>query len=84
MIKPLQNRILLSAESKKESPVMKADNKEKDRPTKGKVVACGSEYKGEVKKGDVCFFLKFNVESIESNGIEYFVALPEDLLATEK
>lgn len=84
MIKPLENRILLTAIDKKTSPVMKADNKEKDRPTKGVVVSVGSKYEGEVKKGDTVFFLKYNVEAIEANGVEYFIAIPEDLLAIHK
>lgn len=84
MLKPLENRILLVAEEQIKSLVLRPETKEKDRPTKGKIVALGKKYEGEAKVGDTVYFLKFNVESIESGGKEYFVAIPEDLLAIEK
>ena len=81
---PLENKILIVAEEKTKSLVLKPETKEKDRPTKGKIVALGTKYEGQAKVGDMVYFLKFNVESIESGGKEYFIAIPEDLLAIEK
>lgn len=81
---PLEDKILIVAEEKTKSLVLKPETKEKDRPTKGKVIDTGPEYKGSVKKGDTVFFMKFSVEAIEYNGVEHYVAIPADLLAIEK
>lgn len=79
---PLQNRILCEPIVEAATSVVKRADSEKDdkklRPEKGRVIAIGKEYKGELKKGDVIFYEKYTVCWIPWGKKELVVALPED------
>ena len=63
---------------------MKPETKEKERPTRAKVVAIGEAYEGKVKVGDTVYFQKYGPEEIQHQGKTYYAALKEDLLVVEK
>ena len=82
---PLQNKVLIC-------PTDEAINKggkafipetetrdERKKSSQGKVVALGSEYLGELKKGDDIFFDKFSGEYFVINNVEYYAVLPESV-----
>ena len=88
MLIPLANKILCQPilEHTKSS-VVHTDAEIQDkklRPEKGKVIAVGKEYKGELKKGNICYFSKYTVEWIDVNGKELVVGLPEDFFVIVK
>lgn len=85
---PLQNRILCEPISEAvKSAVLMPDSEKKDkkmRPEKGKVIAIGGEYKGELKKGDIVYFERYTVAWLSIGKLEYVVGLPEDFFVVEK
>ena len=66
-ILPLENRILVSPIEDDLDPVIRrTETEDKKRPEKGKVVAVGDEYKGILKKGDMVYYQKFDVEKMST------------------
>jgi chaperonin GroES len=90
--KPLSNHLFLEAleeEKTTKSGIVLPETAEKERPTRGKVIAVGPgkrNEKGEiipmsVKVGDVVLFKKYGPDEIEIDGKKYLVGEEEDILA---
>lgn len=76
---PLENKILIEPiDDTEKSIVRKAETEEKKRSQKGRVLAVGNTYEGILKKGDIVYFQKYNVEAIEVEGKEYLIGIPDD------
>lgn len=91
-IKPLSNHVLLEPleeEKTTKSGIVLPETADKERPTRGKVVAVGpgkKNDKGElspmsVKVGDTVLFKKYGPDEIELDGKKYLVGDEEDILA---
>ncbi len=65
---------------------VKSSDTEKDdkklRPEKGRVLAVGKDYNGELKEGDIVFYNKFGVEWIEIEAVEYVVGTKDQFYVT--
>ncbi len=92
MFKPLSNHLFLEAleeEKTTKSGIVLPETAEKERPTRGKVIAVGPgkrNEKGEitpmsVKVGDVVLFKKYGPDEIEIDGKKYLVGEEDDILA---
>lgn len=90
--KPLSNHLFLEAleeEKTTKSGIVLPETAEKERPTRGKVIAVGPgkrNEKGEtipmsVKVGDIVLFKKYGPDEIEIEGKKYLVGDEEDILA---
>ena len=90
--KPLSNHLFLEPleeEKTTKSGIVIPDSAEKERPTRGKVVAVGpgkKNDKGEVapmsvKVGDTVLFKKYGPDEIELDGKKYLVGDEDDILA---
>ena len=84
---PLSNRILCEPIIETEKSGVFRSGSEKDdkklRPEKGKVIAVGKEYQGELKKGDVCYYEKYQVAWLTVGKQEYVCGLPDDFFVIE-
>jgi chaperonin GroES len=90
--KPLSNHLFLEPleeEKVTKSGIVIPDSAEKERPTKGKVIAIGEgkrNEKGEltpmsVKVGDTVLFKKYGPDEVELDGKKYLVGDEDDILA---
>ena len=90
--KPLSNHLFLEPleeEKTTKSGIVIPDSAEKERPTRGKVIAIGPgkrNEKGEiipmsVKVGDTVLFKKYGPDEIEFDGKKYLVGDEDDILA---
>lgn len=90
--KPLSNHLFIEAmeeEKKTASGIVLPDNVEKEKPTKGKVLAVGPGKRDEsgkvqpmsVKVGDMVLFKKYGPDEIEMDGKKYLVGDEDDVLA---
>lgn len=90
--KPLSNHLFLEAleeEKTTKSGIVLPETAEKERPTRGKVIAVGPgkrNEKGEVipmsvKVGDIVLFKKYGPDEIEIDGKKYLVGEEDDILA---
>ena len=90
--KPLSNHLFLEPleeEKTTKSGIVIPDSAEKERPTRGKVVAVGPgkrNEKGEVspmsvKVGDTVLFKKYGPDEVELDGKKYLVGDEDDVLA---
>jgi chaperonin GroES len=90
--KPLSNHLFLEPleeEKTTKSGIVIPDSAEKERPTRGKVVAVGEgkrNEKGEitpmsVKVGDTVLFKKYGPDEVELEGKKYLVGDEDDILA---
>lgn len=90
--KPLSNHLFLEAleeEKTTKSGIVLPETAEKERPTRGRVIAVGPgkrNEKGEVipmsvKVGDVVLFKKYGPDEIEIDGKKYLVGEEDDILA---
>ena len=91
-LKPLSNHLFLEPleeEKTTKSGIVIPDSAEKERPTRGKVIAVGEgklNEKGEVlpmsvKVGDIVLFKKYGPDEVELEGKKYLVAEEGDILA---
>ena len=91
-LKPLSNHLFLEPleeEKVTKSGIVIPDSAEKERPTKGKVVAVGEGKKNEkgeltpmsVKVGDTVLFKKYGPDEVELDGKKYLVGDEDDILA---
>jgi len=91
-IKPLSNHILLEiAEEEKvtKSGIVIPDTADKERPTKGKIIAVGSGKRNDegdlipmsVKPGDMVIFRKYGPDELEIDGKKYLIGSEDDILA---
>lgn len=78
---PLDNRILIEPSVEVKGSIIRAETVEKKKPTQGMVISVGDGYKGILKKGDVVFYQKYDVEEVQFNKLTYVVATPEGVLA---
>ena len=81
---PLQNKILIEpaddiAEVKGKAYVPETEREERKKSSKGKVVAVGKDYEGELKKGDITYFDKFAGEYFIIEGKEFYCLRPDDV-----
>jgi chaperonin GroES len=92
MFKPLSNHLFLEPleeEKTTKSGIVLPETAEKERPTRGRVIAVGPgkrNDKGEiipmsVKVGDVVLFKKYGPDEIEIDGKKYLVGEEDDILA---
>ena len=90
--KPLSNHLFLEPleeEKTTKSGIVIPDTAEKERPTRGKVVAVGPGKVDEdgdripmsVKVGDIVLFKKYGPDEIEVEGKKYLVGDEDDVLA---
>jgi len=90
--KPLSNHLFLEPleeEKTTKSGIVIPDSAEKERPTRGKVIAVGPgkrNEKGEVapmsvKVGDTVLFKKYGPDEVELDGKKYLVGDEDDILA---
>ena len=91
--KPLSNHLFLEAleeEKTTKSGIVIQDSADKERPTRGKVVAVGPgkfDEDGEkripmsVKVGDMVLFKKYGPDEVEFDGKKYLVGDEDDILA---
>jgi len=90
--KPLSNHLFIEAmeeEKKTASGIVLPDNVEKEKPTKGKVLAVGPGKRDadgkihpmSVKVGDMVLFKKYGPDEIEMDGKKYLVGDEDDVLA---
>lgn len=90
--KPLSNHLFLHAledEKTTKSGIVLPETAEKERPTRGKVIAVGPgkrNEKGEitpmsVKVGDIVLFKKYGPDEIEIDGKKFLVGEEDDILA---
>ena len=76
---PLLDRILVEPiDENSKSIVLRPETEERKRPERGRVVAVGKEYKGELKKGDEIMYQKFGPEMFEVEGKKFYCGAPED------
>lgn len=91
-IKPLSNHILLEAAEEEKitkSGIVIPDTADKERPTKGKILAVGPgkrDDNGEfvpmsVKPGDTVLFRKYGPDELEMDGKKYLIGSEDDVLA---
>lgn len=91
-IKPLSNHILLEAaeeEKVTKSGIVIPDTADKERPTKGKILAVGPGKRDEngeliplnVKVGDSVLFRKYGLDELELDGKKYLIGSEDDVLA---
>ena len=91
-LKPLSNHLFiepLEEERTTKSGIVIPDTADKEKPTRGKVLATGPgkrNEKGElvpmsVKVGDVVLFKKYGPDEIEMDGKKYLVGDEDDVLA---
>jgi chaperonin GroES len=91
-IKPLSNHILLEAaeeEKVTKSGIVIPDTADKERPTKGKILAVGSGKRNDngdfipmsVKVGDLVLFRKYGPDELELDGKKYLIGSEDDVLA---
>jgi len=91
-IKPLSDHIfieLVEEDNTTESGIVIPDTADKERPTKGKVVAVGPGKADEngkripmsVKVGDTVLFKKYSPDEIEVDGKTHYVIEESDVLA---
>ncbi|MEK7608669.1 MAG: co-chaperone GroES [Patescibacteria group bacterium] len=89
--KPLSNHLLiepLEEQKTTKSGIVIPDTAEKERPTRGKIIAVGpgkTNEKGEraplaVKIGDVVLFKKYGPDEIELDGKKYLIGDEDDVL----
>lgn len=94
-LKPLSNHLFLEPleeEKTTKSGIVIPDSAEKERPTRGKVIAVGEgkrNEKGEitpmsVKVGDTVLFKKYGPDEVELDGKKYLVGDEDDILAIIK
>lgn len=94
-IKPLSNHIFLEpldSEKTTKSGIVLSETTEKEKPIKGKIIACGPgklNEKGEiipmsVKVGDIVLFKKYGPDEIEIDDKKYLVGDEDDILAVIK
>lgn len=92
VFKPLSNHLFLEGmeeEKTTKSGIVIPDTADKERPTRGKVVAVGPgkvNEKGErvpmsVKVGDKVLFKKYGPDEVEFDGKKYLVGDEDDILA---
>ncbi len=89
--KPLSNHLFLEPleeEKVTKSGIVLPETAEKEKPTRGKVLAVGpgKMEKGEripmsVKVGDMVLFKKYGPDEIEMDGKKYLVGDEDDILA---
>jgi chaperonin GroES len=91
-IKPLSNHILLEAaeeEKVTKSGIVIPDTADKERPTKGKVLAVGPGKRDDsgnliplnIKVGDSVLFRKYGLDDLELDGKKYLIGSEDDVLA---
>lgn len=84
---PLANKILVEPISEAvKSVVQRSDSEIQDkklRPEKGKVLAVGKDYSGELTKGNVVYFDKYGVEWITIGKQELVVGTAEYFFCKE-
>lgn len=90
-LKPLSNHLILEVleeEKVTKSGIVLPETAEKEKPTRGKVVAVGpgKMEKGErvpmsVKVGDAVLFKKYGPDEVELDGKRYLVGDEDDVLA---
>lgn len=91
-LKPLSNHLFLEPleeEKMTKSGIVLPDTSEREKPTRGKVLAIGpgkTNDKGErmpmsVKVGDVVLFKKYGPDEVEMEGKKYLVGDEDDILA---
>ncbi len=79
----------MEEEKTTKSGIVLADTAEKEKPTRGKIVAVGpgkTNEKGErvpmsVKVGDTVLFKKYGPDEVEVEGKKYLVGDEDDILA---
>lgn len=81
---PLQSKILIEpvdevSEVKGKAYIPETEREERKKSSKGKVIAVGNEYEGELKKGDLCYFDKFAGEYFIINGKEFYAIRQDDI-----
>ena len=90
--KPLSNHVFLEAleeEKTTKSGIVIPETADKERPTRGKVVAVGPGKKNDkgdvqpmaVKVGDEVLFKKYGPDEVELDGKKYLVGDEDDILA---
>lgn len=90
--KPLSNHLFLEPleeEKTTKSGIVIPETADKERPTRGKVVAVGPGKKDDdgdvipmsVKVGDVVLFKKYGPDEVEFEGKKYLVGDEDDILA---
>jgi len=91
-IKPLSNHILLEAAEEEKitkSGIVIPETADKERPTKGKVIAVGPGKRNDdgeclgmsVKAGDIVIFRKYGPDELEVDGKKYLIGSEDDVLA---
>ncbi|MFA4999643.1 MAG: co-chaperone GroES [Parcubacteria group bacterium] len=91
-IKPLSNHILLEASEEEKvtkSGIVIPDTADKERPTKGKILAVGPGKRDDdgelipvsVKVGDTVLFRKYGPDELEMDGKKYLIGSEDDVLA---
>jgi chaperonin GroES len=94
-LQPLGDKIILKPileDKKTKTVIIRPETAEKEKPEKGKVVACGpgkileSGERSEmpVKIGDKVLFTKYGPNEIKIDGEEYLIAGVDDILAIIK
>lgn len=99
MIKPLPGYLLVEPIEEEKSGALYLPDEAKDKPMKGKVVACGDPkqiYNGDfgmttaeiescpVNKNDIVYYKKWINETISENGKEFLFVKFEELLGIEE
>ena len=81
---PLQSKLLIeplddaiNKGGKAYAPETEKEDRKKS--SQGKIVAVGSEYKGELKKGDIVFYDKFGGEYFVIDGKEFYAVREDDV-----
>ncbi len=90
MIKPLSNHILLEPQAEEKttkSGIVIPDTADKERPTRGTVVAVGPGKSEDgkitpmsVKVGDSVLFKKYGPDELEIDGKKYLIGDEDDIL----
>ena len=85
---PVADKILILPEIpevKKGGAFMPDTSKEeKKKPSQGKIVATGSEYKGQLKKGQIVLYDKFGPEYFTIENIEYAATIEDNIFVVLK
>jgi len=84
MLKPTGNKILIepvdeTVDVKGKAYAPETEKEERKKSSKGKIVAVGVDYEGELKKGEVIFYDKFGGEYFVIESKEYYCVRPDDV-----
>lgn len=81
---PIADKILILPmetlqKTKGKALLPETEKEEKKKPSQGKIIAVGPDYKGQLKKGDIILFDKYGPEYFTVDGKEYAATIEDNI-----